>query len=70
MSTPALKILFLVSGAFSILFHVAANPERSPKVLALDFINDVSRRTPDSHRLRSRRQNTVAVDLGNYKETL
>ena len=66
MSTPALKFLILVSGAYSILAHVAANPERSPKVLALDFTNHVSRRTPDSHRLRSR-QNIVAAELGNYE---
>ena len=65
MPTQAFKFVTLVSGALYILTHVAANPERSPKVLALDFTKHVSRKTPDSHRLRNR-ENTVAVDFGDF----
>ena len=64
MSTFALQILTLVFGALSLLTHVAAKPEQSPKVLALDFTKHVSYRTPNLRR-RRKRQNTVAADLGN-----
>ena len=66
MAAQALKFLTLVFGALSILTHVAANPERSPKVLALDLTKQVSHRTPNLPRLR-KRQNTVVAVLDNQE---
>lgn len=63
MPSSALKLLALTSGALSLLKHVAAAPEPSPKVFALDFNKQVPRNTP-KYRLR-KRQKTVLADVDN-----
>ena len=63
MPSSALKFLALISGALFTLKHVAAAPEPSPKVFALDFNKQVPRNTP-KNRLR-KRQKTVLADISN-----
>ena len=64
MPSSALTFLALTSGALLTLRHVAAAPEPSPKVFALDFNIQVPRNTPESYRLR-KRQKTVSADISN-----